>query len=138
MKAFLDTSAFAKRYIAEQTSEDVIALCQRCDDLIVSALCLPELTSSFCRLVREKKLSRPDYRKLKSDAVADLASASICQITSDVLDSAILLLEAYPLRSADALHVACALAVEPDLFASADHRQLSAAKKAGLKTVDLS
>jgi uncharacterized protein len=38
----------------------------------------------------------------------------------------------------DALHLACALAVEPDIFAAADHRQLSAARKAGLKIVDVS
>jgi hypothetical protein len=38
----------------------------------------------------------------------------------------------------DALHVACALAVEPDIFVSADHRQLLAAQNAGLKIVDVS
>jgi predicted nucleic acid-binding protein len=40
-------------------------------------------------------------------------------------------------RAMDALHVACALAVEPDIFVSADHRQLSAARKAGLRIADV-
>lgn len=138
MRVFLDTSAFAKRYVAEQASGKVIALCLQADDLIVSVVCLPELMFTFCRLVREKKLIKSDYRKLKEQALADLKDVDICQLTPGVLDSAIPLLETYALRSTDALHVACALAVETDFFASADHRQLAAAKKSGLKIVDVS
>lgn len=80
----------------------------------------------------------PDYRKLKADAMADLADVDICQITPDVLASVISLLESHPLRATDALHMACALAIEPDVFVSADHRQLLAARKAGLKIVEVS
>lgn len=138
MKVFLDTSAFAKRYIAEQGSEKIIALCQQADSLVVSVICLPELISTFSRLVREKKLANTDYRKLKSDAMGDLADADICQITPDILASVISLLESHTLRTMDALHVACALAIETDVFVSADHRQLTAARKAGLKIVDVS
>jgi hypothetical protein len=50
--------------------------------------------------------------------------------------SVISVLESHPLRTMDALHVACALAVESDYFVAADHRQLSAARNAGLKIVD--
>jgi predicted nucleic acid-binding protein len=138
VKVFLDTSAFAKRYVAEQGADKVMALCQQADSLFVSVICLPELISTLSRLVREKKLSKADYRKLKSDTVADLADVDICQITSGVMDSVILLLESHPLRAIDAIHVACALAVDPDAFVSADHRQLLAAQKAGLKIVDVS
>lgn len=138
MKVFLDTSAIAKRYVAEPGSDKVIALCQQADSLVVSLIYLPELISTLSRLVREKKLTKADYRKLKGDAMADLADVDICQITPDVLVSVVSLLESHPLRAMDALHVACALAVEPDIFVSADHRQLSAARKAGLKIVDVS
>lgn len=55
----------------------------------------------------------------------------------EVVASAISLLEAQPLRAMDALHLACALAVKPDLFVSADRRQLAAAKRAGLKIADV-
>jgi uncharacterized protein len=138
VKLFLDTSAFAKRYIAEQGSDEVAALLQSADSLVVSVICLPELISTMSRLVREKKIAKADYRKLKADAIADLADVDICQITSEVLASVISLLEAHPLRAMDALHVACALAVAPDKFVSADHRQLTAARKAGLKVIDVS
>jgi len=138
VKLFLDTSAFAKRYVAEQGSDKVVALCQKADSLVVSVICLPELISTLSRLVREKKLAKADYRKLKADAMADLADVDICQITSEVLGTVVSLLESYPLRAMDALHLACALTVKPDIFISADHQQLSAARKAGLKTVDAS
>ncbi len=138
MRVFLDTSAFAKRYVAEQGSDKVLAVCQQADSLVVSVICLPELISMLSRLVREKKLAKAAYRKLRGDAMADLADVDVCQITAEVLASVVSLLESHPLRAMDALHVASALACRPDVFVSADHRQLSAARKAGLKIVDLS
>ena len=138
MKVFLETSAFAKRYVAEQRSDKVMALCLQADSLAVSVICLLELISTLSRLVREKKLAKADYRKLKHDAMADLADVDICHITPDVVVSVVSLLESHPLRAMDALHVACALAVETDIFVSADRRQFSAARKAGLKIVDVS
>ncbi|EQD80779.1 hypothetical protein B1A_00527 [mine drainage metagenome] len=138
MKVFLDTSAFAKRYVAEQGSDKVVELCQQADSLIVSIICLPELISTVSRLLREKKITKAGYRKLKGDAMMDLEDINICQITPDVLSSVISLLETNPLRAMDALHVACAVVVETDIFVSADHRQLAAARKAGLKIVDVS
>ena len=138
MKVFLDTSAFAKRYVAEPGTDKVLELCQQADSLVVSVICLPELISTLSRLLREKKFSKADYQRLKGDAMADLADIDICQITPEILVSVVPLLETYPLRAMDALHLACALAVEPDFFISADHRQLSAARKAGLNIVDVS
>lgn len=138
MKVFLDTSAFAKRNVAEKGADKVMALCLKADSLVVSVVCLPELISTLSRLVREKKFTRTEYQKLKGEAMADLADVDICQITADVLVSVVSLLESYPLRAMDAVHVACALAVKPDVFVSADHRQLSAARKAGLKIAEVS
>ena len=138
MKVFLDTSAFAKRYVLEEGADNVVALCRQADNLIVSVICLPELMSTLSRLVREKKLAKADYQKLKADAMADLVDVDICQITPAILASVVSLLESHPLRAMDALQVACALAVAPDRFVSADYRQLAAARKAGLNIVDVS
>ena len=137
MKLFLDTSAFAKRYVAEQGSDKVVELCQQADSLVVSVICLPELIATLCRLLREKKITKADYRKLKGDAMMDLADIDICQIIPGVLASAVLLLETNPLRAMAALHVTSAVAVEADIFVSADYRQLAAARKARLKIVDV-
>lgn len=138
MKLFLDSSAFAKRYVAEPGSGKVMELCRQADSLAVSVICFPEFISTISRLLREKKFSRPNYRTLKENAIADLVDVDICQITQEVLASAILLIESNTVRAMDALHVACAIAVEPDVFVSGDHRQLATAKKAGFKVVDVS
>ncbi|WP_298135118.1 type II toxin-antitoxin system VapC family toxin [Acidiferrobacter sp.] len=137
MRVFLDTSALAKRYVAETGSAKVGELCQQADSLAVCVICLPEIISTLARLVREKKITKADYRTLKGNVMTDLADIDICQLTPDVLAAGVSLLEANPLRAMDALHVACAVRVEADRFVSADHRQLAAARKAGLKIVDV-
>lgn len=114
-----------------------MALCLKADSLVVSVICLVELVSTLSRLVREKKINKTKYRKLKAEAMADLKDVDVCQMTQEVQISVMSLLESYPLRAMDAIHVACALNVKPDVFVSADRRQLAAARKAGLKIVDV-
>ena len=76
MKLFFDTSAFAKRYVAEAGSDAVLVLCQQAESIGLSILCLPELTSTFCRLVRERKLSKAKYGELHTLMVTDLADVA--------------------------------------------------------------
>ena len=116
----------------------MIELSRQAGKLVVSVICLPELLATLSRLVREKRLTRTGYRKLKACVLADLHDIDVCQITSAVLESSVALLESHPLRSLDAMHVACALAVKADVFVSADQRQLAAAKRSDLNVVDLS
>jgi hypothetical protein len=137
MKLFLDSSAFAKRYVVEHGSDKVLALCQEANALIVSVICLPEFISTTTRLVREKKISQSNYRKLKENALADLIDVDIVPITPEVLKSATLLMESNILRAMDALHVACAAVAKPDVLVSADKRQLAAAKNMGFQIVDV-
>jgi len=58
---------------------------------------------------------------------------SVCNITIPVVLRAVDLLEKHPLRTLDALHVACALEWRADLFVSSDRRQISAAAESGLR-----
>jgi hypothetical protein len=44
-------------HVAEQGSDQVLAVCQQADSLVVSVICLPELISTLSRLVRERKLA---------------------------------------------------------------------------------
>ena len=138
MKLFLDTSAFAKRYSAEPGSATVLELCGGAERLAVSVICLPEMISTLSRLVRERRLSAPKYAALKLTVLNDLADTDICEITDAVMVNAVQLLETRTLRAMDAIHVACAIVYQADLFASADRRQLAAAKRARLKVADVS
>ncbi len=48
MRIFFDTSALTKRYVEEEGSEQVRALCIEADTLGVSVLLVPELISTLC------------------------------------------------------------------------------------------
>ena len=65
----------------------------------------------------------------------EIEDAEICYVTPDVVDRTIRCLESSPLRALDALHLVCALAVQPDLFVSSDLRQIETAKKEGIKVM---
>lgn len=137
MRAFFDTSALAKRYTGEAGAARVFELCRDADALGVSVICLPEMISTLCRLVREERLPEPQYHALKDRILADLADADICDVTPTALSHAIRLLETNTLRAMDALHLGCALAYQADVFVSADFRQIEAARKAGLKVEEV-
>ena len=137
MKLFLDSSAFAKRFVEESGSRQVETLCAQTDELGLCVLCVPEIISALNRRRREKDLTPQDYSRAKQRLSQDVRDAAIVQLTPDVIQSGIALLESHPLRTLDALHIACAMAWQADLFASSDHRQLAAAKKAGLKTAQV-
>ncbi len=134
MKACLDSSAFAKRFVDEQGSDAVEAVCAQANELGLSVLCVPEVISALNRRLRERELTPTQYRQAKQRLLDDVRDADIIQLTPSVIGSAIKVLETNPVRAMDALHIACALEWGADLFTSADTRQLAAAKKAGLKT----
>lgn len=132
VNAFFDTSALMKRYVEEPGSNAVVALLDRADSLTVSVLCLPESISAFRRLVREGRLSPDEYRLVKGRLLRDLANAEICHLVPQVVDLGVACLERHALRTLDALQLACSLAVHPDVFVSADRRQVEAARREGL------
>lgn len=138
MRIFFDTSALTKRYVEEEGSGKVRALCAQADALGVSVLVLPELISTLCRLVREGRLSAEEYQSLKAAVQADLSDADLCDVSQEIFEQAIRCLELHPLRTLDALHVGSALVYQPDLFVSADRRQTEAADREGIPVLDLS
>ncbi|MFC1858029.1 type II toxin-antitoxin system VapC family toxin [Thermodesulfobacteriota bacterium] len=132
MKLFADSSAFAKRYVLEEGSEIIERLLQRASQLGLCTILVPEIISGLNRRRREKILSKNDYGKIKRQLMEDVHDAIVLQVTPAVISHSVKLLEANILRAMDALHVACALEWQADLFATADRRQLKAAKNVGL------
>jgi predicted nucleic acid-binding protein len=134
VKTLLDSSAFAKRYVDEDGSQEVDEICQATSILAISVLCVPEIVSALNRRVREKRLSATEYIAAKSRLSADVADAIVVNLTPSVIARAVFLLETNVLRAMDALHVASALEWGAELFASCDDRQIKAAKRVGLRT----
>jgi predicted nucleic acid-binding protein len=134
VKTFFDSSAFAKRYVEESGSQLVDSLCQEATEVALSVLCVPEIISALTRRVREGLLTDREYADAKQSLSGDIRDAAIVNLVPQVVSTCIKILEASPVRAADALHVACALEWKTELFVSADKRQIYAARKAGLHT----
>jgi predicted nucleic acid-binding protein len=134
VKTFLDSSALAKRYVEEPGSEAVDEICAGATGLAVSVLCIPEIISALNRRVRERALTRNAYAQAKRCLANDVRDAQVINLTPPVISACTAVLEASPVRALDALHVACALEWEAELFVSADKKQVHAAKRTGLRT----
>jgi predicted nucleic acid-binding protein len=134
MNLFVDSSAFAKRYVLENGSNIIDELLQKASRLALCTILVPEIISGLNRRLREKVLSKDDYHKIKKQLLEDVHDAIVIQVTPAVISRSVRLLETNTLRAMDALNVACALEWKAELFATADKRQLKAAKNAGLVT----
>lgn len=133
MKAFFDSSALAKRYLAELGSDDVDAICLKADRLGICMICVPEIISAMNRRVREGVVSKADYLRVKAQVLQDVRDMEVVYVTENVVAEAIALLESNTLRAMDALHLAAAKAWGCDLFVTSDRVQAAAARKSGLK-----
>lgn len=133
MRIFIDSSALAKRYVREAGTEKVLSWCREAEEIVLSALCAPELISGFNRLKRERKLSASQYRGLKRDLAADVQHATIVDLAPSVISRTIACLERKPLRTLDAIHLASALESLCDVFITADHQQYKAAAHFNIK-----
>jgi len=134
LKAYLDSSSFCKRFVEEDGSDRAEATCAQASQLGLSVLCVPEVVSALNRRKRERVLTTAQYDEAKCRLFDDVRDADMINLTASVIGTAIGILEASPVRAMDAMHVACAVEWEAELFASSDDRQLKAAKRAGLKT----
>lgn len=134
MKLFLDSSAFAKRFIDEPGSQQVEDLCSQATELCLSVICIPEIISALNRRLREKNLTRQEYTQAKQRLSQDVRDVVIINLTPEVIHTSIVVLETNPVRTMDALHIACAIEGHADWFASSDHQQITAARSSGLRT----
>ena len=134
MRAVLDSSSLAKRYVEEAGSADVEDILSGTSELGLCILCMPEITSALNRLRREEALTASAYQQAKAALVADMRQVTILRLTPSVITRSVKLLETNVLRAMDSLHVACAMEWGADLFVSSDRRQFAAAQRAGLSS----
>ncbi|HUV50357.1 MAG TPA: type II toxin-antitoxin system VapC family toxin [Anaerolineae bacterium] len=134
MRLSVDSSSLAKRYVQEDGSEEMDSLLQHASELALCIILVPEIISALNRRQREQVLTVMDYRKAKRQLLDDVRDATVLQVTPAVISRSLNLLEKNVLRAMDAIHVACALEWQADLFVTSDSRQFEAAKNAGLQT----
>ena len=134
MKLIVDSSSFAKRYVQEVGSDKLDRFLENASELAFCVILVPEIVSGLNRRLRERVLTSTDYRAVKKQLLDDVRDATVLQITPSVISRSVKLLESNVLRSLDALHVACALEWQADLFVTSDKRQFAAAANTGLRS----
>jgi uncharacterized protein len=85
VRTYFDTSALAKRYVRESGTEAVLGKCWEADEIVISAICLPELVSAFNPLRREGSITSEPHSSLKRGAIADFRAARFVEISPAVL-----------------------------------------------------
>lgn len=134
MKLAIDSSSFAKRYVQEVGSDELDRFLESASQLAFCVILVPEIISGLNRRLRQRALTIADYRAVKRQLLGDLRDATVLQITPSTVSRTVKLLEGNVLRAMDALHVACALEWQADLFLTSDERQYAAATNAGLRS----
>ena len=94
MKAYLDSSALAKRYIDERGSDTVEAICGQASALGLSVICVPEIISALNRRRREHAITSKQYDQVKRRLLGDVRDVEIIGLTVPVVALAVGLLEA--------------------------------------------
>jgi predicted nucleic acid-binding protein len=121
--AYLDASAFVKLVVSEPETDALRAYLGSVKRKVTSQIAIVEVT-------RAARLADPTPETL-GEAERLLAESELIGFDRQLLDRAAQLASSR-LRTLDAIHLATALAVEPDELVAYDRRLLAAAKRQGL------
>jgi predicted nucleic acid-binding protein len=143
MAIYVDTSALAKRYLLERGSEAFDAFLQQCeDDCVISPLGSTEFESILQRLRRERLIDADYAEQARKDFQADLHTALwvVRPFAASTFAQAADLMRSLdvPLATLDALHLATAIELGCQGFATSDRQLSRAASRRGLTVHDFS
>ena len=136
MITYFDTSSLLKFIIREIGSEETRNIWSLSNEKVCSHLTRTEMHSALMRKVREGNVlasAVPAHLGALDRLFADVI---LIDITSDVIDASCELVKEFPLKSADAIHLATALMVRADLFSSSDRELCAAASESGIAVTD--
>ena len=143
---YLDASALVKRYLAERGTAWVEALCADEDThaIAIAHIGLVEVAAAFAAKRRGNFITPTEYDNALADLIQDAQHRyQLVAVSPAVVGIAIQLTRRRKLRRYDAVHLACALALNmplvdsglpPLTFVSADNDLLTAAEVEGFPT----
>lgn len=135
MNLYLDTSALVKLYVPEPGSGDARRIVSQATRVGTSRISYVEARAAFARRRREGALSSRDYGEVLRSLEHEWESYVLLEVTASIIRAAGDLTEQHALRAYDAIHLATALSIPPELtleFLAADERLIAAAAKEGL------
>ena len=138
--AFVDTSAWAKRYVPEPESEQFDAWFAASAPITVSALGQVELASVLQKMARSGRLGFTGIDGVRALVNRDISAGFVAiqpwpPNAFDVACGLVALHSQFGLRSLDALQLACAQAVACRQFATADRKLALAARASGFEVL---
>ena len=139
MILYLDTSALVKRYFYEPYSDDVISRWKSATQIVTSFVAYAETMASMYRKKRELDLADTLICKIADSFHQDWESFIRVEVNDKLNGYIDRVVEKYPLRGFDAIHLASAIVIherlpEDFVFACFDDRLVSAAQSEGLET----
>lgn len=141
--AYVDTSAFMKRFLLENRSVEMEAFATSSQyQLAISSLTVTEFRSVLKRGQRHGTTTAAFTHKATEQLLQEIASGALRFHTIDaaIFSLACELIEGLssPLGTLDALHLACAKATGAVLMVSSDRQLLRAAEESSMEILDLS
>lgn len=140
MILYLDTSALVKRYFQEPYSDEVITRWESATQIVTSFVAYGETIAAIHRKKREADIADTLIRKIADSFQQDWESFVRVEVNDGLNGYIDRVVERYPLRGFDAIHLASAMVVhevllENFVFACFDDRLARAARSEGLATV---
>ena len=137
MPIYIDTSALAKRYVAESGSEAFEAfVVSQNEECVICPLGAIEFESILQRLQRQRLIDGAYALQARRDFASDLASAvwSMQVFNPSYISRGTELMRTLssPLATLDALHLACAIEMGCDAMATGDKQLARAAQECKL------
>lgn len=134
---YFDTSALVALYVRDRCSAQARRARDRAEGLATSLLAHPEALAAFASLRRARRLRSKDHDRAVLNFLTDWETFHRVRLDSRVLPEARRLLKHYPLRGADAVHLASANLVarafataDVEVYFACDDRRLAAAAAA--------
>ncbi len=132
MITYVDTSTLLKRLLMEDGSDEADTIWNAADVLVSAVAVVVEARAALAAARRAKRLTAAELRYAKEGLVELLDELTLVEITEDLAIAAGDVAEAEALRGYDSIHLAAALAVEANVFTSADTLLCEAAQRRGL------
>ena len=138
---YCDASALVKLYVPEAESDALNRRIEGRRDLLVSDLSVTEIVSSLSRRRREGTLKTEIVSRLHRAILGHLEDGvyrkvDLIATTHREAERLLLSVDAVPLRAADALHLALAIAGDAACLLTFDRRLALAAQAVGLRVLD--
>jgi predicted nucleic acid-binding protein len=133
---YVDTSALLKLILVEPGADEADLIWDAADVRASSSLVMVEARSALAAARRSGRLSARGLREAKVDLTELLEELTTIDVADALIEAAAELAEAEALRGYDAVHLAAALAIDANVFASADGALCDAAGRRGLTVVN--